>query len=60
MSRPTLKPMLFPAVVAAIGALAATVWAQSETRISGVVRDLNTHRDITNVNIFLKGTKQGR
>ncbi|MGH7451237.1 MAG: TonB-dependent receptor plug domain-containing protein, partial [bacterium] len=59
MSRPTLKPWLLLAYVAAIGALPTAIRAQSEIRISGIVRDLNTHREISNANIFIKGTQRG-
>jgi outer membrane cobalamin receptor len=40
-------------------ALTAVAFAQPETRISGVVRDLNTHREISNVNVLIKGTPKG-
>ncbi|MCI0693375.1 TonB-dependent receptor [candidate division KSB1 bacterium] len=59
MSRPTLKPWLLLACIAVIGALPTAIRAQSEIRISGIVRDLNTHREISNANIFIKGTQRG-
>jgi hypothetical protein len=56
MSRPTLKPWLLPLCFAALGALPTGIRAQSEIRISGIVRDLNTHREISSANVFIKGT----
>ncbi len=35
------------------------IWAQSEIIISGVVRDRNTHREISSANVFIKGTQRG-
>lgn len=54
MSRFVFKPWF-----ALVFALTTFAWAQQETRLSGVVRDLNTHREISNVNVFIKGTKKG-
>jgi outer membrane receptor protein involved in Fe transport len=59
MSRPSLKSWLLLAGVAAIGVLPAAIQAQSEIRLSGIVRDLNTHREISSANIFVKDTQRG-
>jgi len=59
MSRSITKSWLLPACVSAVFALATAALAQPEIRISGVVRDLNTHREISDVNVFLKGTSKG-
>ncbi|MEK7729535.1 MAG: TonB-dependent receptor plug domain-containing protein, partial [candidate division KSB1 bacterium] len=37
----------------------ATVLLSQEVSVSGLVRDRNTHREISGVNIFLRGTKIG-
>lgn len=55
MSRFSLKSWLWLALAAG----ATVAWAQPDTRISGVVRDLNTHREISNVNVFIKGLSKG-
>ena len=55
MSRFSLKSWLWLALAAG----ATVAWAQPDTRISGVVRDLNTHREISNVNVFIKGLAKG-
>jgi len=55
MSRLILKSWLG----LALSAVASVVWAQPDTRINGVVRDLNTHREISNVNVFIKGLSKG-
>jgi len=55
MSRLILKSWLG----LALSAVASVVWAQPDTRISGVVRDLNTHREISNANVFIKGLAKG-
>jgi outer membrane receptor protein involved in Fe transport len=54
-----LKQWLLPACAFVACLFAAAALAQQETRISGVVRDLNTHREISNVNIFVKETQKG-
>ncbi len=55
MSRFSLNSWLWLALAAG----ATVAWAQPDTRISGVVRDLNTHREISNVNVFIKGLSKG-
>ncbi|MGH7597909.1 MAG: TonB-dependent receptor [bacterium] len=59
MSHPILKQWLLPACAFIACLFATAALAQQETRISGVVRDLNTHREISNVNVFVKGTPKG-
>jgi len=39
--------------------LTATVAKAQEMKITGVVRDINTHRELSNVNIYIKDTQIG-
>jgi outer membrane receptor protein involved in Fe transport len=59
MPHPILKQRLLLACILGAGGFATVALAQHETRISGVVRDRNTHREISSVNVFVKGTAKG-
>ncbi|MFH1943720.1 MAG: TonB-dependent receptor plug domain-containing protein [bacterium] len=53
-----MKRVVFLIIVFFTNALVAVVNGQERT-VTGIVRDINTHREISNVNIFIKGTQVG-
>jgi len=54
MSQPIMKSWAL-----GVFTLTAVALAQQDIRISGVVRDRNTHREISSVNVFFKATLKG-
>lgn len=52
------KPLTSLALLVLLGAWLSSASAQ-DLQLTGTVRDLNTHREIENVNVFVEGTRLG-